>query len=70
MKLAGKEDERGSEGEGRRRAHSSSAWNQSKKSIFNLAVRVAKLVCQQCYWELIAQNCPKEKEDDERHKAE
>lgn len=49
MKLAGMEGERGSEGEGRRRAHSSSAWNQSKKSIFNLAVRVAKLVCQQCY---------------------
>lgn len=69
MKLPGMEDERGSEGEGRRRAHSSSAWNQSKKSIFNLALRVAKLLCQQCYRELITQNCPQEKGDDERHKA-
>lgn len=36
-------------GRGRGRAHSSSAWNQSKKSIFNLAVRMAKLACQQRY---------------------
>lgn len=36
-------------GQGGGLEHSSSAWNQSKKSIFNLAVRMAKLAYQQRY---------------------
>lgn len=51
MKLGGQEwrENESERGQGGGREHSSRAGNQSKKSIFNLAVRMAKLAYQQCY---------------------
>ena len=73
MKLGGQEGreaerERGRGGGGRER--SSSAWNQSKKSIFNLAVRVAKLSTNCSSMDLITQNCPWEREDERKREVE
>lgn len=49
-------------GQGGGRAHSFSAWNQQKKSIFNLAMRIAKLVYLQLHHGLNYTKLPPRKE--------